>query len=207
MSAIASGVALTNDRGFTLIEVLVAVALFALLATMAHLGLSRLVAQDVALEARAERFARLGSSLQLLEIDLLQALPRNSRDGLGGNTPGFRVQRDPMLTIEFTRTGSGAPMESGVNRVRYRFREGVLSRVVDPVLDGRVQPDRAVGVTLLDGLAGFDVEILDAEGRPAPGGVWPVSGSPEPTILPTALKVKLETVTWGMLERTLLVGG
>jgi general secretion pathway protein J len=198
---------LANDNGFTLIEVLVAVALFALVATMAYLGLSRLVAQDAVLEARAERLARLGSSLQLLEMDLLQALPRNSRDGLGGVTPGFRVQRERGLTIEFTRTGTGAPMEGGVNRVRYRYERDVLSREVDPVLDGTVQPGRASAVALLGGLTDFDVEILDADGRPAPGGIWPDSGSPNPTILPRALKVKLDTVTWGLLERTLWVGG
>jgi general secretion pathway protein J len=198
---------LASEKGFTLIEVLVAVALFALLATMAHLGLSRLVAQDVVLEARADQLARLGSSLQLLEMDLLQALPRNGRDGLGGVTPGFRVQRDRGLTIEFTKTGTGAPMEGGVNRVRYRFQRGELSREVDPVLDGTVQPGRAAAVALLNGLTNFDVEIQGADGRPAPGGIWPVPGSPAPTILPIALKVKLDTATWGLLERTLLVGG
>jgi general secretion pathway protein J len=196
-----------NNDGFTLIEVLVAVALFALVATIAHLGLSRLVAQDEALEARADRLARLGSSLQLLEIDLLQALPRNSRDGLGGVTPGFRVQRDRGLTIEFTSTGTGAPMEGGVNRVRYRFQRGVLSRETDPVLDGSEQPGRATAIELLSGLADFDVEILDADGRPASGGIWPVPDSPAPIILPQALKIRLDTVTWGLLERTLLVGG
>lgn len=196
-----------NDHGFTLLEVLVAVALFVLVATMAHLGLSRLVAQDEVLEARAEQLSRLGSSLQLLEMDLLQALPRNGRDGLGGSTPGFRVQRERGLTIELTRTGTGAPMEGGVNRVRYRFQRGTLIRETDPVLDGVTQPARVAAFELLGGLKDFDVEIVDANGRPVSGGIWPVPDSPSPAILPRALKIKLDTATWGLLERTLIVGG
>jgi hypothetical protein len=98
-------------------------------------------------------------------------------------------------------------MEGAVTRVRYRFQRGALSRETTPWLDGGGQPGRDAAFELLSSLKDFDVEILDANGRPVADGVWPVRDGQAPTILPRALKVKLDTVTWGSLERTLLIGG
>jgi general secretion pathway protein J len=129
--------------GFTLLEVLVAVGIFALFSAMAYGSLLRILDTRDRLETERDFWRGLSMSLLLVEDDLAQARPRTVRGIDGLVRPAFRGQPvdsralgEPSL--EFTRGGQiviGDGARSDLQRVGYRLREGTLLRLVWPALD------------------------------------------------------------------------
>jgi len=68
-------------RGFTLVEVLVALAILAITAALAYRGTAALVDGEVRLTAEAARWRTLDAVFARLEADLRQAQPRAVRAG------------------------------------------------------------------------------------------------------------------------------
>jgi general secretion pathway protein J len=66
-------------RGFSLIELLVALAVFAALAAAAYGGLSQITATRGALAKQQDRFAQVVRAVSILERDLRQAIARPVR--------------------------------------------------------------------------------------------------------------------------------
>ena len=151
----------TRAAGFTLLEVLVAVGIFALFSAMAYGSLLRILDTRDRLEAERDFWRTVSLSLMQVEDDLAQARPRTVRGTDGLVRPAFRGQPvdsralgEPSL--EFTRGGQvvlGDGARSDMQRVGYQLREGTLSRLVWPALDQpvvselRVAPRRTCGGT------------------------------------------------------------
>ena len=68
-------------RGFTLVEVLVALAILAIVAALAYRGTSALVDGEARLAAEATRWRTLDAVFTRIESDLRQAQPRSVRVG------------------------------------------------------------------------------------------------------------------------------
>ena len=129
--------------GFTLLEVLVAVGIFALFSAMAYGSLLRILDTRDRLETERDFWRTLSLSLLLVEEDLAHARPRTVRGTDGLEQPAFlgqavdnRALGNPSL--EFTRGGQlviGDGARSDLQRVGYQLREGTLSRLVWPALD------------------------------------------------------------------------
>lgn len=202
--------------GFTLLEVLVAVGIFALFSAMAYGGLIRILDTRDRLDAERDYWRGLTMSLMQVEDDLAQARPRTIR-GLDGNPrPAFlgqavdsRALGDPSL--EFTRGGLmviGDGARSDLQRVGYRLREGTLERLVWPALDQPpVSEPRAA--PLIE-----HVEEMRVRFYVLPGGwmdVWPPStqtGAPTPNIpLPAAVELTLKIEGRGEIVRIFRVKG
>lgn len=132
-----------RQRGFTLVEVLVALSMFALLATAAVGVMAWSADQQGAVRARLERLSQLQRAHALLEADLSQAALRRVRRSDGGAEasafiaapPGERLR--PLLG--FVRHGwdnpDAAPRPS-LQYVEYRVVDGRLERSIRPQLDG-----------------------------------------------------------------------
>jgi general secretion pathway protein J len=83
-----------EQRGFTLAEVLVALALLALLATMAWRGVSSMAEAKQSADARVNETLRLGTVLAQWEQDLLQVQdPRVLPDALAFDGKSLRLVR------------------------------------------------------------------------------------------------------------------
>ena len=83
------------SHGFTLVEMLVAVAIFALASALAYGGLSALTRARSQLEQQNERLGRLQFAIGLIERDLRSAAPRAVRDNYGAPLPALSGTR-PM---------------------------------------------------------------------------------------------------------------
>lgn len=203
--------------GFTLLEVLVAVGIFALFSAMAYGSLLRILDTRDRLETEREYWRGLSMSLLQIEEDLAYTRPRTVRGPNGLDVfPAFRGQPvdsralgEPSL--EFTRGGQivlGDGARSDMQRVGYQLREGTLSRLVWPALDQpAVSEPRAA--PLLD-----HVEELRVRFYAQPGGwvnAWPAtspSGAPLPnTTLPAAVELTLKIEGRGEIVRVFLVKG
>ena len=91
-----------STRGFSLLEVLVAVALFALAMGLAYGGLDAVVRGRAQLAGSAQALADLQRSVGLLERDLRAAQPRSVRTGDLRRLPALVIDSDG---IELTRAG------------------------------------------------------------------------------------------------------
>ncbi|MDX1488314.1 MAG: type II secretion system minor pseudopilin GspJ, partial [Acidiferrobacterales bacterium] len=145
-----------EQKGLTLLELVVAVAIFALFSVMAYGALDQILTQRDHLE-REQLFWRTLSLVMLrLQDDLSQARPRAVRDIDGNLLPALRGQPTDTRalgepTIEFTRGGvlelyDGA--HTVLQRVAYRLRDDALVRLVWPVLDRSPQTEPSETILL-----------------------------------------------------------
>jgi general secretion pathway protein J len=202
--------------GFTLLEVLVAVGIFALFSAMAYGSLLRILDTRDRLETERDYWRTLSLSLMQIEDDLAQARPRTIRGLDGLERPAFRGQPvdsralgEPSL--EFTRGGQmvlGDGARSDMQRVGYQLREGTLSRLVWPALDQPlISEPRAA--PLLEHVEELRLRFY------APPGVWtdswPAStqtGVPIPNnALPAAIELTLKIEGRGEIVRVFQVKG
>src|SRR5690606_38013049 len=127
--------------GFTLVEVMIALLIFALLAGAGAWVLGQSIDNRFAVQASADRGAALHRTRALLRADLAQATGRRVRGPTGRPAPqaimGPQSPGDPLLVL--ARSGwsnpDGAPRAS-VQRVEYRLVEDRLERRVALYLDG-----------------------------------------------------------------------
>lgn len=206
----------TRASGFTLLEVLVAVGIFALFSAMAYGSLLRILDTRDRLETERDYWRTLSLALMQIEDDLALARPRTIRGADGLVRPAFlgqpvdtRALGDPSL--EFTRGGQialGDGARSDMQRVGYRLREGTLSRLVWPALDQPATSEPRAAPLL------EQVEELRVRFYEQPGGwvdSWPArtqTGIPMPnTALPAAVELTLKIEGRGEIVRVFRVKG
>ena len=102
-----------QQRGFTLIEVMIAIALMAVLSVMAWRGLDSVTRANAMLEQRTDNVARLMRALDQLERDVaLRAtteLPPSKAAGLLPAAMTARRQADLPFFVEIVRAAPAAP--------------------------------------------------------------------------------------------------
>jgi len=189
--------------GFTLVEVLVSLAIFALLAAAGSAVLSQAIDNRFAVKAAADRTADLQRMRGLLRADIGQATPRRSRGPTGRPTPQPMVAAsapgEPVLIL--TRAGWMNPGERprpSLQRVEYRVADGRLERRVSSYLDGgRPGPPQV----LYRGVRDLTVSFL-RDGSEAPAYL-PTPERP----LPDAVRVRATLEGYGIVDQLFLVGG
>ena len=145
------------NRGFTLLELLIAVAIFAVAAGLAYGGLRQVLAGREVLLPRLAAQTAQWRALGLLGADVEQLAPRPVRDALGTPRPALESGGASVSLLELTRRDAGRSLLAGqpaLIRVSYQLADGQLSREIWPVLD-RVQstvPTRQARQRVLAGL-------------------------------------------------------
>jgi general secretion pathway protein J len=189
-------------RGFTLLELLIAVAIFAVVGVMAYGGLQAVLGQQVIARDAAERFREVQFAVQQVARDFQQTHPRPVRETLGdGYRNALRADLRSSYPIEFTRGGWSNPLgqpRAAVQRVAYRLDEDRLVRLHWFVPD-QTLAEEPVERELLAGVREFRLRFL------GPGGWsddWPPGLSGEdPATLPFAVEFVLALEDLGEIRR------
>jgi general secretion pathway protein J len=207
------------QRGFTLIEVLVAIAIAAILSVMAFTAMSEALNHRETIKARAARLAAVQTTMRSFVQDFSQIQPRPVREPIGqGYQPAVAGGVNGTPEVAFTRGGWSNPAgaeRSTLQRVRYIAVDGVLYREHWLVLDSQLSPD-PVRRTLLDGVVEFRVSFMD-DSRTWQDS-WPVGRSTVPAGnaasqerqlrgRPIAVRVTLTLEDFGTLTRVIEVAG
>lgn len=194
-----------RGKGFTLIEVLVAMAIFAILSALAYGTLSQTLLSAEILGDRMDRLQALQRTMRMLTDDMHQLSPRAVRDELGDNFgPAISTGFQSGFAIELTRTGWNNPMvlpRSTLQRAAYRIEEDELVRYHWTVLD-RTLSNEPVSVVLLDGVEGIQFRFFRADGEYTEQ--WPPlnqTGAGNLRLRPRAVEITLRLADEGDIIR------
>lgn len=197
------------QNAFTLIEVLVAMAIFAILSALAYGTLSQTVLSAEILGDRMDRLQAIQRTIRMLADDMQQLSPRPVRDELGENfEPALNTGFRSGFAIELTRSGWNNPMvlpRSTMQRAAYRIEDDKLVRYYWTVLD-RTLSNEPVSVVLLDGVESLEFRFYQANGEFVQQ--WPPaeqSGPANVRLRPRAVEVILRLEDEGEITRLIEV--
>ncbi|RTZ14593.1 type II secretion system protein GspJ [Vibrio aquaticus] len=196
-----------RSQGFTLIEVLVAIAIFASLSVGAYQVLNQVQrSNEISLE-RSERLKALQRTLVFMDNDFRQMALRQSRTN--GESPSAKLiqWQDYLLDsdtkgVMFTRLGWHNPQQQfprgEVSKVGYRIKDDSLERVWWRYVDTPAGQEGIV-MPLLTGVESFDMRFYD-------GSQWSNNWQQDYR-LPKAVSVVLMLEDYGKIERIYLTTG
>ncbi len=197
-----------RTRGFTLVEILIVFAVFAVIGVVTARILNQTIEHQALLKTRAERLGEVQRAMQFIQRDLLQLARRSIRDELGSTLPAIIIDADGLL--EFTRLGWRNPLagpRSDLQRVAYRRNGDTMLRNYWDVLD-RVADSEPHEQELLTGVTRLEFIAIDARGEEYP--FWPQdngSSQPQPGLgqdparMLTAILMRAEVAGFGEMER------
>ena len=197
------------SHGFTLIEIMVAVAIFAVMSLLAWGALGRSLSDAEMLTDRMDRLQAIQRTMRLLGSDLMQANPRPVRDELGDATnPALQSSLSGDFALEITHGGWGNPAglpRSTLQRTAYRIEEDRLIRYHWNVLD-RTFSNEPVATELIDGVESLFFRFYTDDGESSE--VWPPQSTAGPagfSLRPRAVEIVLSLTDEGEITRLLEV--
>ena len=193
--------------GFTLIEVLVSLAVFGIMSMLAYMTLGQTLSNAELLTDRMDRLQAVQRTIQYLGSDLMQTSPRPVRLELGDSF-GAAIQTSlgSEFALELTHGGWGNPagLPRGTQqRTAYRLEEDELVRYHWTVLD-RTFGNEPIATVLLDDVQSLTFRYFDASGEWS--DTWPPRGSPGANSLrsrPRAVEISLILVDEGEITRVM----
>ena len=183
-------------NGFTLVEVMVALMIFGLIASAGVALLAVSVRAQGATPARLDDIGALARQSSLLASDLAQAVNRPARDERGTLLPAFVGD---AASVTFVRNGwtniDGQP-RSALQKVSYRVNGDALERMAWPMVDG------AAALTPVPVLAGVQRASL----RYRISGAWSERWDGATAPLPQALELVVQRADGAVFRQLFLVG-
>lgn len=178
----------SGEGGFTLIELMVALFIFGVLAAAGVMLLSGTVNVQGVVKQHLDDMALINRASAAMTSDLAQATPRITRNEGGKFAPAFWGQASDSVQplLRLVRAGwsnlDDAP-RSTLQKIEYRLTDGVLERISYPLLDG-VTPDEPSA--LLENVENVRFRYRDEK------GVWRDDWQPaQPDLLPRAMEMRV----------------
>jgi general secretion pathway protein J len=198
-------------RGFTIIEVMIAIFVAAIMFAIGYGAINQALRDRDAINASQARITEIQRGMRVVAQDFAQIMPRPARDtaGTGQLMPAVDAGNSDNTLITFSRTGWSNPaglQRPAEQRVRYRFLEGSLVR------DHWVSMDPALNTPPLERvlLTRVKMRYLDPVSRtwrtdwPPTAPTGPVGPLQVDVVLmprPLAIEFTLVLEDWGRVQR------
>ncbi len=197
------------NAGFTLLEVLVAITITAMIGLGAWQLFNGAIRSNELTEARMTELRGLKKAMLFLQRDFQQVVPRAIRDEYGDKSAALKSETG-LYSVEFTRLGWRNPLQDKrpeLQRVAYELSSGELIRHYWMSLD-RAQDSQPVSRTLLTEVESFQLAYLNESDAWIDS--WPpdqadTTNSIDPMLpynqLPKAIRVNFEHTKFGQIVR------
>lgn len=193
-------------RGFTLLELLIAIAIFALLGLGTYRMLDSVLQTDKVTRAHEVQLRELVRAMAAFERDVLQVQARPVRDPFGDVRAALLGDDLENPSLELTRSGWRNPLgqpRADLQRVRWQLSGEQWQRqywtVLDQAQDSQPQVQKA-----LEGVTALQLRYLDEQGSWQTN--WPPQESNQAealTALPQAVELVLQHRRFGEIRRLL----
>ncbi|MBC7803867.1 MAG: type II secretion system minor pseudopilin GspJ [Candidatus Parcubacteria bacterium] len=198
--------AATRCGGFSLVELLVAVAVLAVLAAISFRGLNSVLDAETGVAVETRRWNELAIVTSQLGRDLSLAIARTARDGAKVDQPALSLRQAPPAAgvgagsqIALTRLGDddGRGAAGDLRRIAWRLRNGTLEYLVWPSVDAAPGAQPLVS-EVLQHIAGLQLRALGDDG--AWSDAWPAGGGLAEA-LPRAVEVQILLASGARISR------
>ena len=189
-----------RQSGFTLMEILVALFIFAVVGLISAQLLGRTVNAYEVLDDRGQRLGQIHRAMLVVERDMLQFRNRPIRMAQGEPLPALMIGDEGALSM--TRGGWRNPLQrprSELQRVGYRMQDEKLVRGYWSVLDRRGD-EEPISQTLLEGVEKLEFFAIDQNGEEHK--FWPPkAGQGAGQLQIAGLVLRISMVPLGVVER------
>lgn len=195
-----------NNKGFTLLEVLIAIAIFSLVSLSSFTIFDSVLKGDATAKERSDRQNELQRAFLIIERDITQIARRSIRyEGEAPSRQYIQSASDSFASedqaIAFVRSGWTNPglllPRSDMQAVAYRLFDNTLQRLHSNFVDSVVGEEPKVR-TLIKNISAITFEYYN-------GQKWQKTWSSN--TLPLAMAVELDTQDYGVIRRQFLVPG
>ncbi|MEZ8143667.1 type II secretion system protein GspJ [Enterovibrio norvegicus FF-33] len=196
-----------HARGFTLIEVLLALMIFATLSMSANQIFSNVITSDKQTEEVGNALKTLQRTLLIMDSDFRQMMARQYRNGGDEAQEALLEFSDDLLDsesqgIRFVRGGWINPQalfpRGEVVKVGYRIQDNTLERIRWMYPDDSSSVEPAI-MPVMEGVKDISFAVLGSES-------WQESWD-SPLEMPKAIRVTLDTDRYGELVRIYVLSG
>jgi len=189
-------------NGFTLLEILIALFIFAILSLLMVGGLRTVINIEGGVSKRASDIRALQFALLIFSRDVEQTINRPITNAFGKEEASFIGTYN---SFSFTHLGAASGGQffasNGMQRTRYVFTGNTLLRMVWPVLD--MAPNTISRTQhLLTGLSDVHFEYLSSNNRFYQN--WPLNDQ-NGQVLPLAIRIFLTIPNWGKMSELYLL--
>lgn len=197
----------TTQCGFTLIEVMIAIVIMAMIAVMTSQSFTAAIISSEATQEAISRMAAVDRVWVLLEGDLRNAIPALPKVAREAPIPPIYLDPSEDYRLSILRGGYANPLKlprTEMVRVGYRFEDQVLWRdtwvnIADND-ERNARPQR-----ILDGIDDIIIKALPNNNRSSVASGpwqerWPATGI-APNELPAAIEVTLILPDFGEIKR------
>jgi general secretion pathway protein J len=186
-------------QGFTLIEMVIAVAIFAVMMVIAFPGLTHIAKVGDQVGQANSRLSELQFALTYLNRDWTQVSSRKILDQYGDEKSHIVIEDN---SISFTHSGWSNLLQqkrSELQRVQYLVKENQLIRQYWVSLD-QAPAEEPVSTVLIDDVEFFAIFFIDSAEQPIEQ--WPLAVQDQQRVdKPIALKVEIDVRQFGKVHR------
>ncbi len=199
----------TRQSGFTLLEIIVAVVIFALIGLGAYSLLTNSMQIADQVELKGDRLAELQRAELRMEQDIVQFAFRSTRNEFGDRIPLLRGEtgfNENSGYLEFTRSGWSNPAalpRSDLEHLIYKLEDGTLWRLSWYYLD-HAEQTADLKRPLLTGVTRFTLGFLEGEDKWSDN--WNTSNSDTIGSIPRVISVEIELYEGVTLKRIFRLG-
>lgn len=192
----------TSERGFTLVEMLIALTIFGMITAGSVALLSFSVTSQEMTQRQLDTVASIRRAGALLTADLAQATARPWRDEAGNQQPAFYGSPgQEARAMVLVRAGWDNPDQlprASLQRVEYRLQGDRLLRIGYANVDGG---GAAAVTTLIRDVQQMGLRFRDRQ------GLWRAEWQgADPADLPVAVELTVSSARFGPVKQLFLVG-
>jgi len=191
---------MSSSKAFTLVELLVALAIFAILAGFAYRGLQGMLDSREALNRETRKWRDVALFVGRIDRDLSAVLPTQAAPGVIArrSAPVTSVVETITLSDGLALTRSGNTLQENVlaapQRVAYRLRDGAVERLTWTSVDPAPREEPAA-VTVLGSVSALGFRFM------VEGGEWRTNWGVTERTLPAAVEVTLKLASGETIVR------